>query len=118
MPRSVPEWIGATPDTPIPRRVKIRVFEREGGICYLSGRKIRPGDLWECDHRIALINRGENRESNLVPAIHNEHKRKTKDDLAKKSEFARKRGKAIGLRKKLGFRAWRRFDGSIVRKQD
>lgn len=43
--RSVPEWIGASPDTPVPPRVRARVFEAYGGICYRSGRKIMAGVL-------------------------------------------------------------------------
>lgn len=43
-PRSTEEWRGASPDTPVPLRVKLRVFERDHGVCHLSGRKIMPGD--------------------------------------------------------------------------
>ena len=31
MARSVAEWVGATPDTPVPPRVRLRVFERDEG---------------------------------------------------------------------------------------
>ncbi len=87
--RSVPEWIGATPDTPIPKRVKMRVFQRYDGICYLTGRKIRAGDEWEAEHVQAIINGGQNRESNLKPALKEPHKEKTKKDLETKSKTAR-----------------------------
>lgn len=40
MTRALPEWIGKTPDTAIPARVRVRVFERFGGICQETGRKI------------------------------------------------------------------------------
>lgn len=69
MTRSIPEWHGATPDSAIPPRVRARVFEANGGICHVSGRKIAAGELWDCEHVIALINGGENRESNLKPAL-------------------------------------------------
>ena len=62
MSRSVPEWIGATDDSAIPPRVRLRVFEAHGGVCHLSGRKIRAGEEWDCDHVKALINGGENRD--------------------------------------------------------
>ena len=52
--RSVPEWIGATDDAAIPPRVRLRVFNRYGGICQLSGRKIMPGNEWDADHIKAL----------------------------------------------------------------
>ena len=100
--RSLPEWIGATPDTPIPPRVKLRVFERHGGVCYLSGRKIRAGEAWEADHVIAIINGGENRERNLAPALKAAHREKTDADLAEKSKVARIRAKHLGIIKPAG----------------
>lgn len=95
--RAVPEWIGATPDTAIPARVRLRVFEAYGGVCYLSKRKIRPGDKWEAEHIIALINGGENRESNLAPALVDAHKDKTAKDMAIKSKTARIKAKHLGI---------------------
>ena len=100
--RSVPEWIGATPDTPIPPRVKLRVFERHGGVCYLSGRKIRAGEAWEADHVIAIINGGPNRESNLKPALKAAHRIKSDADLAEKSKVYRVKGKHLGVIKPKG----------------
>lgn len=95
--RSVPEWIGASPDTPIPPRVKLRVFERYGGVCYLSGIKIRPGDAWDAEHVIALCNGGENRESNLRPALRDKHREKTAADVALKSKTNRIKAKHLGI---------------------
>lgn len=87
-PRAVTEWIGKSADTKAPPRVLLRVFEREGGICHISGRKIMTGEPWQADHKIALINGGENRESNLFPALVDKHKEKTKADVAEKSRVA------------------------------
>lgn len=95
--RSVPEWIGATPDTPIPPRVRLRVFEAYGGVCYLSKRKIRAGDKWEAEHVIALANGGENRERNLAPALVEPHKAKTANDVAIKAKTDRIRKKHLGI---------------------
>lgn len=95
MPREVPEWIGKTPDTKIPDRVKLRIMEREGNRCWISGRVIRPGDLYDFDHKVALINGGEHRESNLFPALRDKHREKTREDVAEKSVVARKRAKHI-----------------------
>lgn len=97
MTRSVPEWIGATDDTAIPPRVKARVFLAHDGICHISGRKIRPGEAWQCDHVKALINGGENRESNLAPALAEAHREKTAEDVAIKSKVARTRAKHLGI---------------------
>jgi 5-methylcytosine-specific restriction enzyme A len=98
--RDVPEWIGATPDTPVPRRVKLRVFEAHHGRCHITGRKIMAGDLWDIDHVIALINGGENREKNLAPALRDKHLEKTAVDVAEKSKVARMRAKFLGIHPK------------------
>lgn len=92
--REVAEWIGATPDTPVPDRVKLRVFRRYGGRCYLSEAKIRPGDAWDVEHIIPLaLDPSGNRERNLAPALKEPHKTKTAADrqaIAKADRIARK----------------------------
>ena len=98
--RLTPEWIGKTPDTPVPPRVRVRIFDRYDGRCYLTGRKIMPGDDWHAEHIKALINGGENREGNLAPALRSAHKPKTDADLAEKARIASIRGKHIGARNK------------------
>jgi len=98
--RSTPEWIGKTPDTAIPARVKLRVFEAHKGICALTGRKINVGDQWDCDHAQALANGGENRESNLQPALRKAHRQKTAKDVAIKAKDARVRKKHLGIETK------------------
>ena len=94
--RSLPEWRGATPDSPIPSRVRLRVFQAHNGVCYRSKRKIRPGDAWECDHVIALINGGANCESNLAPLLTETHREKTAEDVATKSKTYRLAAKHNG----------------------
>ncbi|MFD2248891.1 5-methylcytosine-specific restriction endonuclease McrA [Pseudochelatococcus lubricantis] len=96
--RSVPEWIGASPDAAIPARVRVRVFERHGGICYRTGRKIRAGDKWQVDHIVAIINGGENRESNLAPILDDAHKAKTAEDVKIKAKTARLKKAHLGIR--------------------
>lgn len=102
MGRPVPEWIGATADSKIPDRVKLRVRDREGDVCYLSGRKITASDEVDYDHKIALVNwTGEghgNRESNIFPVIRAKHREKTKQDVAEKAATARVRKKHLGIR--------------------
>lgn len=97
MSRSVPEWIGKSPDAAIPPRVRARVFDRYEGKCYLSGRKIQAGDQWDCDHVLALCNGGENRESNLAPVLRDKHREKTAEDVAEKAKVARMRAKHLGI---------------------
>ena len=95
--REVPEWIGKDANTPAPARVRLRVFEAHGGRCYLTGRKIMPGDAWELDHKVALINGGLNVESNLAPALKAAHREKTNADVAEKAKIARVRMKHLGI---------------------
>lgn len=124
MSREVPEWIGKTDDTPVPPRVRLRIFETHGERCYLSGRKIMPGDKWETEHKIAIINGGQNRESNLGPALSAPHKIKTRADVAEKSKIARIRAKHLGIatrkgRPMDGTRASglkKRMDGTVERR--
>jgi len=117
MARKTEEWIGKTDDTPVPTRVRLRVFERFGGVCHISGRKIMPGDKWDMDHVIALINGGENRESNLAPALSQEHKKKTAQDSSQKSKTAKIKERHLGLKKR--HRSWgnytKKMNGDIVR---
>lgn len=113
--RSTEEWIGATPDAPVPPRVCDRQFLRDDGKCQCGcGLKIRPGDKWETDHKVALINGGENRESNLTTLLAGHHKKKTAGDVAEKSKIARIRMKHNGVKRKKKKMAYRKFDGTPV----
>ncbi|WP_043161647.1 restriction endonuclease [Bradyrhizobium sp. Ai1a-2] len=94
------EWIGKTDDSRPPAHVRLRIFDRYHGICHWSKREIRPGDEWDVDHIIALINKGENRESNMAPILRGKpHKEKTARDVAEKSRVYRKRAAHLGLKK-------------------
>ena len=97
--RSVKEWVGATPDTPVPPRVKLRVLKRYRYRCYLSKIEIKPGDKWDVDHVLAIINGGENRESNLAPALKVKHVEKTKVDLSIKAKRDKSHKKRFGITK-------------------
>lgn len=91
--RSVEEWIGKTPDTKVPDRIRDRVFARAKGVCHLSGRKIAAGEKWELEHKKALAFGGEHREANLAPALVAAHREKTSQevsDLAKADRMGRK----------------------------
>lgn len=96
--RRVPEWVGKTDDAKIPDRVRLRVFLDHEGYCWLSKRKIAAGELWDLDHKVALINGGEHRESNLAPALRDKHRAKTTEDVAEKSAVYRKAAKHNGIR--------------------
>lgn len=121
--RSLPEWRGATPDTPAPPRVRLRVWDRCEGRCDSCGRKISAGETWTLEHRKALINGGENRESNLGVTCRFCLPAKNSADVAEKAVTYRKRAKHLGLRKSArpipGSKAsgWRKhLDGSVTRR--
>ncbi len=98
--RTVKEWIGKTDDSKVPDRVRQRVFDNAGGICHCCNLPIKvPFETWEADHKIALINGGENRESNLAPAHSHCHLKKTSVDVAEKSKVAAIRQKFTGAKK-------------------
>ena len=102
MPRTVAEWIGKTDDAPFPPRVRLRILERFDRRCAGCGKPIRPGERWTCDHIIALINGGENRESNGQPLCRNCTKPKDAADVAVKSKTADMAKAAYGIKARKG----------------
>lgn len=99
MTRNVAEWKAKHDDAAIPPRVKLRIWNRENGICSLSGRKIQPGEPYDFEHKIALCNGGEHRESNLFLALRDKHKEKTARDRAEKKVIDRKTQKNASIGK-------------------
>lgn len=89
MPRSLPEWIGVTDNSPVPPRVKLRVLKLYGYCCDSAkngcGRVITAGEAWTCDHIVALVNGGQNAESNLHPLCGWCNPLKTANDMREKS---------------------------------
>jgi 5-methylcytosine-specific restriction protein A len=124
MTRSVPEWIGATPDTPVPGRVRVRQYERDNGRCKCGcNRKIMAGEAWDTDHKIALINGGQNRESNLTTLLTEHHQKiKTPRDVQIKSKTYRMQKRHLGIRKRSTFPGSRdsgfkrKISGEVVRR--
>ncbi len=99
--RTVPEWVGKHPDEAVPRRVKDRIFLRDGGRCQACTRRVGPGgEPYALDHKIALVNGGEHREGNLQLLCQNPcHAAKTATDVAIKSKTYDMRKKHIGADK-------------------
>ena len=129
MPRSLPEWIGNTDDTHVPPRVKLRVLKLYGRRCDPAhggcGRELGPGDAWTCDHIVAIINGGENRERNLHPLCEWCHPPKTGADVAEKSRMYRAQLRHAGIKVRAKGRplpgtvasGWRkRMDGTVQRR--
>ncbi len=127
MARLVPEWTGATDDTPPPPRVKARIVERQGGVCSGPGceRTFGPALRPEFDHIVPLVLGGANRESNLQALCEFCHAAKTNVDVAIKSKVARVKKKHLGLEtKRSRFPAsrqgkWKqKIGGGVVRREE
>ena len=124
MSRSVKEWIGKTDDAPFPPRVRLRILERANRRCAGCGKPIRPGERWTCDHIVALINGGENRESNGQPLCRDCTPVKDAADVAEKSKTADMAKGAYGIKPRKGppmpgaraSRWKRKMDGTTIRR--
>lgn len=123
--RSVPEWIGKTPDSVPSDKVRLRVLFTFKNRCAGCGAEIRGGVPWTCDHTIAVINGGQNRETNLRPICNKVCLRpKDRADVAEKSQVFHKRAAHFGLRRHKGrpmpgSRASglkKRMDGTVVKR--
>jgi 5-methylcytosine-specific restriction protein A len=116
MARVVDEWVGKDDDTPVPDRVRVRVFDRKAGRCHRCTRKVLTGERWTCEHLIALINWRAtddqphgNRESNLDVTCCNCLPLKNAEDQAEKSEVYQGRKAHILHSEDLGRgSSWRR----------
>lgn len=116
MRRTVKEWIGETPDQRVPKRVELRVFELFRGRCAICTRLLFRG-YWALDHKIALINGGDNRESNLQPVCNVPcHSDKTRADVRDKSKTYQVASRHVGAGPRpRSITGWRRFNGDQVR---
>jgi 5-methylcytosine-specific restriction endonuclease McrA len=113
--RETDEWQGKTDDAAVPPRVQVRVFGRDNGRCKICTRKVGVGGIpFQLDHRVALVNGGSHRESNLQIVCVECHKGKTKQDVAVKAKTARVRKRHLGIKKPRSIRAWRKFNGEPV----
>lgn len=101
MARSVAEWRGKTDDTPVPKRVKLRILKRQEDKCAGDGCPVRFSSRCkpQFDHVIALTNHGENREANLQALCPPCHRAKTGADVAEKSKTNDMKAKHLDLHK-------------------
>lgn len=112
--RAVDEWVGASDDVIPPPRVRLRIFDKYQGRCYICTAKIIAGSYWQADHVVALCNGGRNAESNLGPACRNCCYTKTAEDQAEKSDVADKRKRHVLPREKPKSKWKRKMNGQVV----
>jgi 5-methylcytosine-specific restriction protein A len=124
MSREVPHWVGKTDDTSVPPRVRLRIYDRYGGICQICFAKEKIlGPVF--DHKVALINGGLNCEANLVPVHYRCHQIKTRADVAEKAATYKTRAHHLVIRKARRpmrgsrdhpLQEKRKMDGTVVRR--
>lgn len=115
--RTVPEWIGRNDDAVPTEKCKLRILERQGWVCAVSGVQFRDGVKAEFDHITPLWLGGENRESNLQAITVAAHKAKTKTEATVRAKVDANRIKRVGGRKKSALsnsKLKKRMDGTVV----
>ena len=111
--RTIPEWIGATPDAAIPRRVRLRVFQATDGCCYKCSVRLTAG-RWDVDHITPLWDGGKHAEGNLGAACDGCHTSKSKEEASQRAEARRHQMKLAGIPQKKRKIPYRKFDGTPV----
>ena len=98
----------------ISRLARVRVFDSYGGICHICRFRIQVGQAWDCEHIKPLWLGGEDTETNMAPAHKVCHRTKSADESPQRAKSNRVRAKHLGIKKRSGFRGWRKFDGTPV----
>lgn len=91
------EWFGKRPESMPGQTVLFRLHALQNGVCACGCGQVMDfnTDKIDCDHRIALIDGGENRESNLQLLLNACHKGKTAKEATARSEERRHKAKAF-----------------------
>lgn len=96
-PRPVKEWIGRRPESMPGQLVLLRLYAKQNGLCACGCGIVMNlnRDQVDCDHRLALIDGGENRESNLQLMLRKHHRAKTSTENTQRAEGRRHQAKAF-----------------------
>ncbi|NGP19154.1 HNH endonuclease [Devosia aurantiaca] len=91
------EWVGRRPESMPGQTVLFRLHAKQGGICACGCGQVMNFnvDKIDCDHIVALIDGGENRESNLQLLLNACHKVKTAAEASARSEERKHKAKAF-----------------------
>lgn len=97
------------------RAQKVAIFDRDKGVCWRCGLPIQVGEAWHIGHKISLSCGGTDDDDNVAP----EHEHCNLQDAyeattPRAAKIKRVRAKHLGVRKRSGFRGWRKFNGEIV----
>jgi 5-methylcytosine-specific restriction endonuclease McrA len=100
---------------------RMEVWIAHGGVCHICGLKIDGGkEKWHVEHKNAHGISGDDSDANLAPAHVSCHAVKTKADIKAIAKAKRMEQRAVGINRQSrgGFRSWRKFDGTIVKRGD
>lgn len=93
------EWIGKTPESMPGQIVLLRLYAKQNGLCACGCTRVMSfeRDVIHCDHKIALADGGENRESNLQLMLEEHHVAKTKDENIARGKERTHKAKAFKM---------------------
>lgn len=119
--RDCQEWIGRSPNTPVPPRVQLRVLLRQSRLCAITGLPKGKGQEFQCDHIIRLKDGGENREVNLQMILVDAHKVKSAGERKSGKKVTSLQMKSFGInrqtvgqRRTLQSKFKRKISGEVV----
>lgn len=76
------------------------VFRDNGGVCYLCGRKVAPGEDWQVEHPLAVALNGPQDLASLKVVHVDCHKPKTAEDIRRIRKADRNAKRAAGIKKR------------------
>ncbi len=77
---------------------RLKIFEDNGGICYLCEEKIQVGQPWEIEHMIPLALGGPDTEANMLLAHRVCHAPKTVEDMGRIAKAKRQSARHHGAK--------------------
>lgn len=96
--------VGTTPRRAMPPLRRLRVFEAARGVCILCEQRIKAGDSWTVEHRVALGLGGEDVDDNCGPAHEACRRLKDKTDVASIAKAKRMKAKHFSIKRPTSFR--------------
>jgi 5-methylcytosine-specific restriction protein A len=108
-PRPTKEWIGKTPTSMPSIHVLLRLHVAQGGKCACPDNcgivMDFDRDEIDCDHKLALRDGGENRESNLQVMLRKHHRKKTRVENIARGVERQHKAKAFSSKRKSSWPA-------------
>jgi 5-methylcytosine-specific restriction protein A len=96
--------VPTTPRKPMSRMRRLRIFERDKGVCCLCSEKIDGvREPWTIEHKIALALGGEDADENCGPAHESCRRAKDKVDVPMIAKAKRMKARHLGIRKRSSF---------------